>query len=111
MKKFYSILLMTALGASAAVAAPPVKSQNTFAHHTVDALFGVETGAVKSNRAKTFGQLSDASRQALRPAAEGEDFKLITEAPAGTLHTMTGSSISFYVDWGEVNMEDWCGLA
>lgn len=111
MKKLYSIILMTALGITTIAAATPVKSKVDVRHHSIEALFGNEAGATKSNHAKTYGKLPKQSLQALRPAGTDEEFKLITEAPEGTLHTMTGESISFYVDWGEVNMEEWAGLA
>lgn len=111
MKKIYSILLVTALGISVAGATNPVKTKTEVPRHSIDALFGTESKTAKPARTKTFGRLTQESLQALQPTAAPEAFNPITEAPEGTLHTMTGSAMSFYVDWGEVNMEEWGGLA
>lgn len=43
--------------------------------------------------------------------AEDNDFKPITEAPAGKVVTMLGDSQSFYIDYGEVCMDEAFGIA
>ena len=111
MNKIYSFLLIGALGASAASAAVPAANRVLAPRHSINALFGAESGSAKTDRTKSLGKLSARAQEALRPTAAPEGFEVITEAPEGTNITMTGESTSFYVDWGEVNMDEWAGLA
>jgi hypothetical protein len=106
-------LLLVALGANALTLKQGTELLPA-ANRSVSALFNEEArpaDARKSPKAKTISKLPAASRAALKTPKASEGFNPIYEAPEGKEIKMTGASMSFYVDWGEVNAEEWTGLA
>lgn len=115
MKKLYSLFAVAMAGVlSASAFTAKTGSPNSFAKNfgkTVPfRLDGQQASPLKSERSRVFGKLpAQTAAKPLTRAAEDED--IITEAPAGKHLTFCGSSLSFYVDYGEVNMDEWFGLA
>ncbi|MDE6669090.1 MAG: hypothetical protein K2K26_05355 [Muribaculaceae bacterium] len=117
MKRFYSVMGVALAGVMAANAytVKPETGSSVWENAGKGVSFrvdGNQAAGMKSDRAKVFGKLpaeSVTGRKA--PAREGEEFNVITTPPAGETLTMCGSSISFFVDYGEVMQDEWDGLA
>lgn len=75
----------------------------------------VKPGVPTAN-SKSFGKLQTPSviKKAMKPGAQRaaeDNFGVITEAPAGKLTTMLGSSQTFYIYYDEISMDETFGIA
>ncbi len=118
MKRFYSIMgvaLAGVMAANAYTVNPKAAEPSAFEMAGKGLSFradGNAAGGMKSDRAKVFGKLPAESLTARKaPNREADDFNVITNPPAGETLTMCGSSLSFFVDYGEVMQDEWDGLA